>query len=333
MIDFVQVELLCQLPRPIRAGTMLKLSDDGEVEWETSTRLTVKGSWDSSVMVRAISLDRLEISGNVAKFLQGHNLFGPSDLAGMLRAFLDKVQPVLWPEGMPYIEVMSGLLSRVDCTSSFVLDNLGDVLTWIRAAEQRGTMPIRGRGVLKGEGTLVYGDATGKRAKDWSVMFYSKGLEIQKRPLPLPLMCRNDVLSYVNRMLRCEVRVRTAELKRMGLRTVENWHPETCALVWREKLDRLEFAEGEVMAYAQIEGAKPRLVAAYYAWQNGCDLRQGRSEASYYRLRREMLDAFGVNIAITPPKSNVLPLRRSIVALPAQRPPWADEIAALLNAA
>lgn len=333
MIDFVQVELICALPRPIRAGTMVKLTDDGEVEWETSTRRQMTGSWEAKVAVRSVSTDRLEISGNIAKFLQGHNIFGPTDLLAMIDAFLDRVQPELWPEGMPWIERQSGLLSRVDCTSGFTLDSQADVLTWIRAAEQRGTMPIRGRGVLKGEGTLVYGDALkGKRAKDWQVIFYSKGLEIIKRPLPHPMMCRNDVLNFVQRLLRCEVRLRTAELKRMNLRTVENWNPETCARVWREKLDKIEFAEGEIMAYSDMEGIKPRLRAAYYDWQAGTDMRQGRSEASFYRLRREMLNLFGVNIAVPCTRSNVIPLRREIVALPAQRPPWADEIAALLAA-
>lgn len=332
MVDFVSAEFDAILPRTIRAGTVMKLTDDGEVEWETSTRLSVKGSWDTSVQVRAVSPSRLEISGNLAKFLQGHNLYGPSDLPALIRAFLERVQPVLWPEGMPYIEVMGGRLSRVDCTSSFILPSLADVLTWVRAAEQRGNCSHRGRGVLKGEGTLVYGDASNQRAKDWQLTFYSKGLEIGKRPLPLPMMCRNDVLDFANKLLRCEVRVRTAELKRLNLRTVENWQPETCAQVWQDKLDRIDFSEGEVMACSSFEGVKARLLDCYDAWQAGRDLRQGRSKTAFYRLRREMQDTFGVDIVIKCPKSNVLPLRRSIVALPAQRPPWADEIAALLAA-
>ena len=332
MVDFVSLVMEARLPGPISAGTVCSAKPDGEVEWTVQKRLTVKGSWDSSVQIRAVSPGLLEVSGNLAKFLQGHNIYGTDQLPDLIRAFLARIQPSLWPDGMPWIDVMGGTLSRVDCTSGFQLDSLADVLTWIRAAEERGNCSHRGRGILKGEGTLVYGDATGKRAKAWQLTFYSKGLETGKRPLPLPMMQRRDVVDYVNRLLRCEVRVRGAELKRMGLSVVENWEPDTCANVWREKLGRVDFSEGVVMDCSEFEGVKPRLLDAYDAWRAGRDLRQGRPGRSFYRLRREMKDQFGVDIAITAPKSNVVPLRRVLVAVPAQRPPWADEISALLAA-
>lgn len=333
MVDFVSVEMEAELPAPIRDGVMVKLSDDGEVEWETSARLMVKGSFDSRVAVRAISPERLEISGNLAKFMQGHNIFGPDDLPELLHAFLARVQPILWPEGLPYIDVWGGKLSRVDCTSGLLLETPSDVLSYLLAAEERGNCSHRGRGVMKGQGTLVYGDATGKRAKAWQLTLYAKGLEVAKHPLPELMMARADVLEYVNRLLRVEVRVRTAELNRMGLRTVEQWVPGSCERVWREKVDRIEFMEGTVMACSDFEGVKPRLLDAYDAWQAGRDMRQGRSSRVFYYLRKEMKDVFGVDISIKCPKSNVVPLRRVIVAEPARRPPWADEVQRLLAVA
>ena len=332
MVDFVSVELPAELPRIIRDGTVMAIKDDGEVAWETSTRLTVRGSWDATVQVRAVSRERLEVSGNLAKFLQGHNLFGPDNLSALIRAFLDRVQPTLWPEGMPAIDVEGGALSRVDSTSGFLLDRLADVLSWIKAAEERGVCSHRGRGVLKGEGTLVYGDATGKRAKEWQLTFYSKGLEIAKRPLPLPMMCRPDVLDFVARLLRCEVRLRTPELKRLSLRNVGQWSPTTCEEVWRAKLDRVEFSEGVVMQSPDLSAVKPRLAIAFDAWKAGRDMRQSLKPATFYRLRRDMRQAFNVDIAIPCPRSNVVPLRRTLVAIPAQRPSWADEVAELLAA-
>lgn len=331
MVDFVTAEFDAELPDVIRGGCLLKLNDDGEVEWETSMRMTVRGSFDTSVQVRAVSPRRLEVSGNLAKFLQGHNIFGTEDLSSLICAFLERVQPLLWPDGMPDVDVSGGRISRIDCTSGLLLDSPRDVLTYIRAAEERGNCSHRGRGVLKGEGTLVFGDATGKRAKAWQLTMYAKGLEVARRPLPHLMMERADVLDYVNRLLRVEVRVRTAELKRLDLATVEKWGPDTCERVWREKVDRIDFMEGTVMACSELEGVKPRLLDAYDAWQAGRDLRTGRSRAQWYRLRREMKEALGVDISIKMPKSNVVPLRRVIVAEPARRPPWADEITALLQ--
>jgi II/X family phage/plasmid replication protein len=333
MVDFLSVEIPCDLPGPIRGGSMVKLTRDGEVEWETSTRLMVEGSWDARCSIRAVSLETLEISGNVTKFLQGHNLYGPADPIQLLRLFLDRVQPLLWPEGMPPIDVEAASISRIDCTSNLLLATPGDVLSFIRAAEQRGNCSHRGRGVLKGEGTLVYGDATGKRAKAWQLTFYSKGLEVAKHPLPAPMMEREDVLEWVNRLLRVEVRVRTPELKRLGLRMVADWGPGSVEAVWREKLARIDLMEGAVMACSEFEGVPARLLDTYDAWCAGRDLRVGRSRASWYRVRKQMKETFGVDVSIAPPKTNVVPLRRIVVAEPACRPRWADDIDRLLQAA
>lgn len=332
MIDFVSAEFACQLPAPINSGSLLSRSTDGEIEWETVKRLTVRGSWDTSVQIRAVSPTILEVSGNLAKFMQGHNIFGTDNMEELLKSFFARIQPILWPEGMPFIDIMGGTLSRVDCTSNFELDTMSDVLSWIRAAEMSGNCSHRGRGVLKGEGTLVYGDATGKRAKDWQLTFYSKGLETAKHPLPEPMRQRNDIVTWVQKLLRCEVRLRGAELKRLGLRTVENWQPESCSKVWRDKLSRIDFSEGQIMDCSDFEGVKPRLLDAFDAWKAGRDLRQGRPSASFYRLRREMKDVFGVDIVTKPNVSNVVALRRIVVASPAQRPPWALDLQALLAA-
>jgi II/X family phage/plasmid replication protein len=338
MVDFVSVTFTAALPRLIRAGTRLRVKEDGEVDWEISERLTLPGSYSSSVQIRAASPNVLEVSGNLAKFMQGHNLFGPSDLGELVRAFLERVQPTLWPEGMPWIDVPGGELSRVDCTSGFLLERPSDVLTWLRAAADRGSIERVGQARMYMDGktgkgsTIVYGDSTGKRAKNWQLTFYAKGVETVSHPLPEPIRARADVLDWVNRLLRAEVRLRRGELRRIGLECVGNWGPGSVRQCWQEKIDRLDFAEGLVMDCTAYEGVKPRLLDCFDAWQAGRDLAQGRPKASFYRLRKEMRQVFGVDIRNVAPKSNVVPLRRTIVATPAQRPPWADEVSALLAA-
>lgn len=330
MVDWLTVECPADLPGPITGGVVSKVTNEGEVEWCVHQRMQLEGSWSSSIMVRSVSPQLLEISGNVAKFMQGHNIYGPADVYALIAAFLERVGPVLWPDGMPSVAIGDGQISRIDVTSGLLLERPADVLSFIKAADERGVCSHRGRGVFKGEGTLVYGDATGKRAKAWQVTLYSKGLEVARRPLPGPMMEFPGVLDWVNRLLRVEVRLRTAELKRLGLRTVGEWSPETVDRVWREKVGRIEFMEGSVMDCSDMEGVKPRLLDAYDAWVAGRDLRQGRPKASFYRLRREMKQVFGVDIALVAPRSNVVPLRRVIIAEPVHRPPWADTVDFLL---
>ena len=49
-------------------------------EYEICNRLSVKGSHDSNITIRSHTDNTIEISGNPAKFLQGHNVFGTNDL-------------------------------------------------------------------------------------------------------------------------------------------------------------------------------------------------------------------------------------------------------------
>ena len=47
---------------------------------------------------------------------------------------------------------------------------------------------------------------------------------------------------------------------------------------------------------------KPRVRAEYHAWLSGLDPRNGRSLATWKRLRREIRDAYGVDISLNPPR-------------------------------
>jgi II/X family phage/plasmid replication protein len=57
------------------------------------------------------------------------------------------------------------------------------------------------------------------------------------------------------------------------------------------------------------------------------------SRETFYRLRRELKAATGYDIAVRCPKSNVVPLRRMVMASDAGRPEWADALTEALSRA
>lgn len=333
MVDFLTVSIPCNLPQSITGGTITRTSEEGEIKWSVTSRLDLDGSWSSKCTVRAVLPTMLEISGNLGKFLCGHNLYGDACPRSLVRRFLDRIQPLLWPQGMPDIDIDEGIISRIDCTSGYIFKHAGDVLAWLRAAHERGVRPYVGRGVFKGtdDSTLVYGDATGKRAKAWQVMFYYKGREIVVHRLPAPMEERPDVIEWCSRLLRAEVRIRTPELNRMEARRLGDWDAAKVAETWREKIGKIDMIEQTVTENANLTGMKPRLLDAFQAYKAGADLRENRSRPSWFRLRKDMRATFGVDISAPPPVSNVVPLRRVIVADPVGRPEWADDVDAVLE--
>jgi hypothetical protein len=158
---------------------------------------------------------------------------------------------------------------------------------------------------------------------------YSKGRDIAFHKIPAPAYSVPGLLEEVNRTVRVELTLRTQELKRLGLRRVGDWSRQRVADIWRSYVDRLNFGDTELNLDTCELGELPlkaRQIDALAAWRAGNDLRAGRSRPSYYRLRKELLDATGVDIALRVPKSNVVPLRRVVAASPAGRPAWADAL-------
>lgn len=352
MIDWISVEVPDPFGEVITGGEVLKVKADGEVEWATRCRREFEGSWSSKMQVRNLMADRrvapgvdpvrsgLELSGNPAKFLQGHNLFGTDDLAGLTGAVVAKVARALYPEGRPVcLDVENGELTRIDITGSWLLDRADDVLPFLKAMEERVWCPFRGRGVSPqdGPGTLYYGySKKGKRAKDWQLKLYSKGRDIVAHPLPEPALAVPGLLHDVSRTVRVELTLRSAELKRLGLKRVGDWTPETVERIWSDYVNRLDFSEAtmnlDVIDMSQWP-LNSREILAVSCWKSGNDVRAAMPRSSFYKIRASIRRKTGVDIACHVPKSNVVPLRRVIEAKPALRPHWADHLTEALRVA
>lgn len=365
MVDWLTVELPDPVGLPVNDGHVMRVKRSGQVDWTTPARLGVEGSWSSNMTFRAVGADYadddddgralwelraasggnvrqsgLEVSGNPAKFLHGHNLFGSADPGELLGAVMDRALPSIWPHlgELPALDLANATLGRIDLTGSWLLDRAEDVVPFLRAMEESVWCPYRGKGVMNHVGTLYYGfTKKGERAKDWQLKLYSKGLDVTAHPLPSPAYSVPGLLDEVNRTVRVELTLRKAELKRLGLTKVGDWTPAKVGEIWRHYVAKLEREKAAVnldaVDLAQL-GLKPRHVAFLAAWKNGTDLRDCMPGRTFRRLRSELRDATGHDIALRCPKSNVVPLRRLVVASDAaDRPQWADALTAVLSRA
>lgn len=362
MVDFITVELPDPVGVPVNDGRVMRVSPEGEIQWETACRKVVEGSWASKMTVRAIGAEYcednaalvalgngrrrsgLELSGNPAKFLNGHNLFGPDCPRTLVQDALLDLAPAIWPDApdrVCEIAVEDGLLSRIDLTASWLLEREQDVDAFLRAMEQTVWCPWRGRGKMKDIGTLLYGEtAKGKRAKDWQLKLYNKGREVTVHKLPEIAYLVPGLLDEVNRTVRVELTLRTAELKRLGLRKVGDWSPSRVREIWETYVSKLDCGDGfnldrAVEDLALHPDAKPRHLTAVAAWKAGTDMRSIYSSTStLYRVRNEIMELFKLDIFVPFPRSNVVPLPpRVIHATQLGRPAWADELTRVLQAA
>ncbi len=340
MIDWITAVIPCAHIAPIRDGCFQRVDATGEIEWSSDRRLSVKGSHDATVTIRSAlwegNCTHIELSGNLAKFFQGHNLFGTDDLTGLVFEFMrwlaikhgQQEEPLVspTPENINSWRVGDYSLTRVDVTDSFALANRAEVLAWLRTAEHTAHLSHRGRGQLVKGSTLYFG----KHSRRWSLKLYAKAQEIEEHLAEQPaLVDLPHARQWADNILRAELVLRSMELQRIGLRFGADWltkdgvdfEPMT---LLRERLGNMTMTTTATLPDEVRSTLTTSQRLGYSAWLAGEDLRAVLSNGAFYNLRNKLLP-HGIDIATTQPKepSNVIPLVRVLEAKPTSVPEWA----------
>jgi II/X family phage/plasmid replication protein len=316
-------EVLSTIPDPTH-------SDGVALEWGILKRVSLEGSYSKRIEVRSVLTDSggpgLWVSGNPAKWFQGHNIFGSDDLAGLVREMLVRicasrgVQPSA--DDLSAWDAGQIKLLRVDVTRSWNLGSLARVRAALRGLDVSARLKHRGRGHYRGD-SLTFGE----KSRRWSLTAYAKGAEIAlggKHALPLDL-AQSSLPAVADGLLRLEVRMLAMELTEQGLDTVAAWEDFTAVELHARMLSGLEIADATMLDAPTLQGLPGRLQLAYEAWKAGHDLRETLSRPTFYRYRSELLK-HGIDIGVKqerPAESNVVPLRVVLNAYPAGVPDWA----------
>lgn len=334
MIDWITAELPC-LHTPLHGGVVCKTDREGVIEWETSCFLSSVGSFEAKMQYRSSGGDgegratHLLISGNPAKFFQGHNAFGSDDLIGLVYDVYSSICELerLEPGAASRREVALGeyRLRRIDITQSFALPSRADVRAWLRAAEYCS----RNRaGRPAASGTTLY---WGKKSQRWSIKAYCKGdeLDTRKKGHELPLQLQGTpIKDWADNKLRIELTLRGKELDELGVNSAKLLKGQIEAL-YQTYLSRLTMTGQIKLSEADRQKLPRPLALTYTLWLEGHDLRSVLPKATYYRHRIALLEQHNIDIALSREnsgQSNVVPLIRVLQAEPVSIPDWAFEL-------
>ena len=286
----------------LRLGQYLEVNPSGEIVHHKDRAEVVMGSYQSKVLVGRgtstpamrdaaerlgllVNPEVLWVSGNPVKFIQGHNVFGPSVsyLGSIVKEFVrrlpDDVRPgdadsELWP---------TVHRSRVDITTMVDLRSHALVHEWLEAATSN-TRSRHGRSFS--DGSTVYWNHDSRR---WTLLAYCKSCELLKHPVANVEL--NELLKhFVEGKLRVELRLKRLELKDKG--TLDE------GLVWKY-FERVHV--GGLEMYRLKDGRpvlRPQVGMCFDLWMQGKDLAVRLPRRTFYRYRREILDETGIDISI-----------------------------------
>lgn len=336
MIDWVTAalpvnhEILCD-------GHFFDTCADGSIIRATRKRKQIRGSYDASVMVKTQELCNsgergavLFFDGNPSKFLQGHNVIGSDDLAGLMCETVSRVLSAVGQEldDISRKRILSGGFEvyRVDINYSFALSSHSDVISWLHAASVKSKTRHGKPQLMK---TSLY---WGKGSTVWMMKAYSKFAELTspktKHRLPAELV-NTGLLDYSRDKLRVELQLRK-ELKRIARNRFEQstfyaWMLPACnpRELFNEYLGRIEMSANVTLTDKKLAALPRKVRMTYLCWAQGVDVQNNVSRCTFYRHRAE-LKKFGVDIALPADTeqsaSNVVPLIRPLTAQPAAIP-------------
>ncbi len=337
MIDWLTVLVSYRHELPLEGGKIISITPDGDIEWESSKKISVRGSYESNLLIRSDeqsrtfdgSYTRLYIDGNFAKFHQGHNLFGTDNLMGLVSETVLKLIKVLnlnFQEiDLNYLHKGRYEVLRADCTMMTDLGNLKNVEAFLYSAEYSAHMRYRGQGIMT-KGTLYFG----KASRRWALKMYAKGREVQAKGHTLPKSIESpSLLAWVDGKLRLELVLRSLELKSRELSMGYHWEDFTVLDNLTLALKGLTMTDNYTIPPEALSELKPRFVAVYELWKKGYDLRAMYSKNTFYAYRRQLLKSLNIDIAIKQPKEkdlpeNVIPFIRVLEPKPCDQVPlWA----------
>lgn len=317
---------------PISTGKLTKTDSSGELLWESNDLYHLSGSFDKRLSVKSVGGDgtgratHLLVMGNPSKFLQGHNVFGSDDLIALNNAVYNSICSHFNfnPSPQDIDNVLKGHyeIGRTDINYSYTLPSQSDVIAWLRAAETKASTRM-GRAENR-KGSIYFG----LTSEYYKLVIYSKSQELKTKRGELPLQLKDKgIEEWSENVLRAELRLLRKELKRLNIKTANDFMEYGVTRLFREYMGRIEMPEQIQLNDEALLKLPTKLRGTYTLWLDGHDLRNMHSPATFYRHKKE-LKKHGINIDLKPEstqKTNVIPLIKILEARPAQIPQWAFE--------
>lgn len=297
---------------PFDTGRFQKITPEGEITEDYSSRISHVGSFESALSFRAPYPYQLEMSGNPAKFLQGHNLFGldkPLDL--FLGAGLAVSSPNPKPRGAGIFpnpqEFIEGAFqrprfTRLDLTRSYRFSAAEEARSWLRTVG--ASAHSRHRNSTLKDGTVYMGPNSSR----WAFKMYHKADELVSTQkghalsLALSDVQRSELLEWSQGVVRFELTLRSPELKKIFLNF-------DASEIWQMYYSKILFNNNNEVRLMKdfsdaIDSLPNHLKTAVRLWRSGEDMRTIYSKNQFYRNRRALLEATGLDIS-EPPATEV----------------------------
>lgn len=287
---------------PYKLSTGITINVGNDLDFDSATHhfkpRIIKNSCGNTLWIKSSTENSIEISGNVFKFLNQHNVNGSNNLIGLVKEivlYLQSIDIGVYPDSSDFNNIDKGnfRLFRVDVNKPLFFLTKNEALEYLRFLKKQASYPYRKKEVFEN------GVYFGMKSKRWVLKFYHKGSEVNKNG---NLDDTNELKALADLMIRAEISIKSRQLNEWDLKFGYQWEssdvPEKLMqnIVSKLILPNREEDINEIKT--------PSHKRFYKACLNG-DMESDYSLRTIQRYKKTFLTNYGININNLINKENI----------------------------
>ena len=227
-IDNLKIKVqITNNPEKLSHGMVIplaKLNDEFQPLQHSYSKQWVCGSYSDQIQIKSINENELLIQGNLYKWLNGQNVTGTTDLMQLVFDTVIKLShkfDAITPTTVELDNIKYGLFNiyRIDLNKALMFENQEKAQQYLNLIKEHATYPRRKREV---ENNGIY---FGKGSKRTTLLYYYKGKEVTSHKKQQANITP-ELKAYADRMVRCEVRLLSQQLRDDQLQYGHCWNEE-----------------------------------------------------------------------------------------------------------
>lgn len=244
-------------------------------------------SYDSRLRVKSTKDGTLLIDGNLGKWLIGHNITGDSDVVALVHSTVMKLAETsehITPTQQQLDAIQKGYfkIHMIDVNKAILFETKDESLQYLERLKYHASY-ARFDKVVKPNGIYFGWDSKRKRLK-----YYHKGTEVANNK---KYQHNTDELqALADRMIRCELRLMSRELKDNNLLNGFNWTPETVKQLIDDAHNRLTLPK-QINFPEDLPSKYKRFITCFKAGSL-----DGYTTSTIDRMRRDLIKNYGVDL-------------------------------------
>jgi II/X family phage/plasmid replication protein len=244
-------------------------------------------SYSNKLKVKSTKDGTLLIDGNLGKWITGHNITGDSDVIELVHKAVMKLAEIsehITPTQQQLEDIQKGYfkVDMIDINKAILFDNKDKALKYLERLKLHASYP-RFDKVVKNNGIYFGYDSKRKIFK-----YYHKGNEITNNR---KYQNKNDELqALADRMIRCELRLKSRQLNDNNLLNGFNWTPETVKQLIDDAHSRLRMPK-EMRFPEDLPSKYIRFITCFKAGSL-----EGYTTSTIDRMRRDLIKNYGVDL-------------------------------------